>query len=264
MVVKLGLTQYAASADGKDFLEAAARLGVAGVEPVIVDDQSEFLRWSEAETARFREAAKKIGLEVPSVCVALFNGDSSLIEKAGKDRAVEIVSRALKFSAGAGANVILLCGFVVSNPDTHEKRENLVAVVKAVEPLAQKHGIAIGLELPLPAREFATLVDRINSRQVGIYYDFGNAIALGFDPAEEVRTLGPRIIALHVKDAVDKLASMHLGKGRLNLEAAMKALHEIKYDGWVLLESFGDDRKEIARDLEKLRRLMPGSKSKGL
>jgi sugar phosphate isomerase/epimerase len=262
--VKLGLSQYAASADGRGFIEAAAKFGVAGVEPVIIDEASEFLRWSEAETTRFRDAAKKLDVQVPSVALALFNGDSSLIEKSGKEKSVQIISLSLRFSSAVGAKIMLLCGFLVSNPDTEEKRENLASVVKAIEPIAQKLGVAIALELPLPAREFAALVDRINSRQVGIYYDLGNAVALGFDPAEEVRTLGSRIIALHVKDSLDKLGALHLGKGKLNLEAAIKAIHDIKYDGWVMLETFADDENEIRNDIAKIRRLMSEPESKGL
>jgi sugar phosphate isomerase/epimerase len=261
--VKLGLTQYAASADGRGFIEAAAKFGLAGVEPVIIDEASEFLQWSEAQTTQFRDAANRRGVQVPSVAVALFNGDSSLIEKSGKEKAVQIISRSLRFSSAVGAKIMLLCGFVVSNPDTEEKQENLASVVKAVEPIAQKLGVAIALELPLPAREFAALVDRINSGQVGIYYDLGNAVALGFDPAEEVRTLGSRIIALHVKDSLDKLGALHLGKGKLNLEAAMKAIHEVNYDGWVMVETFADDENEIRNDIAKMRRLMNEPESKG-
>ncbi len=258
--MKLGLTQYAASADGKNFVEAAAKFKVAGVEPFIGDEASEFLNWSSDQVDHFASNANRLGVQIPSVALGLFNNDSSLIEKNGKDKAIQIINRAMKFTRAVGADVMLLCGYIVSNPDTPQKQKNLVAVSKAVEPLARELGITIGLELPLPAAEFAMLVDGLDSDTFGIYYDFGNAVALGFDPAKEVRLLASRIVALHVKDSADKIGSLHLGKGRLDLESAMKAIRSIGYDGWVMVETFGDDEAETKKDLEQVRRFMSAPK----
>jgi sugar phosphate isomerase/epimerase len=261
--VKLGLTQYAATSNGKNFVEAAARFKVAGVEPYIGDEASEFLNWTDKQAAEFKSNANKLGIQVPSVALGLFNGDSALVDRSCKDKAVQIIERSLKFTHSVGANVMLLCGFLVSNPNTEEKKKNLISVSKSVESLAREFGITVALELPLPAEELAGLVDHLKSRTFGVYYDFGNAVALGFDPVEEVAILGSRIVALHAKDSGDKIGSLHFGQGKLRLESAMKAIHSIGYDGWVMVETFADDEAETKKDLEKVRRLMTDSKPQG-
>jgi sugar phosphate isomerase/epimerase len=258
--VKLGLTQYAASADGRDFVDAAATFGVAGVEPFIANDQSEFFAWDDRDIARFASDARQRNIEVPSVALGLFNNDPSLIDKKGRDRAVEVIQRAMKFTAAVGAEVMLLCGYLASNPDTAAKRENLASVVNAVQPLAVRLGIVIALELPLPARLLADLVDGLKFENIGVYYDFGNAVALGFDPVNEVKILGNRIRALHVKDSADKLGALHFGEGRLKLGPAMKAIQSVGYDGWVMVETFCDDKAKIARDIGEVRQFIGASR----
>lgn len=253
-MMKLGITQYAASRDGKGAVEIAAGLGLAGVEPYVTDELP-FYSMSPQELAKFRDDAARQGIEVPSVCLGHFNGDASIVTEDGFDKAVEIVSHVLRLTSALGAKVLLLCTFVASHPDTPEKRRCLANVVKAVEPLARNLGVKIALETPLPAEEIGGIVDEIASDQVGIYYDFGNAIAMGFDPAREIPLLGKRILAIHVKDSVSsKLGGLHLGDGQLDLAAAMQATKGIGFDGWLSIETPCESEAKLLRDVEQLRR----------
>src|SRR5439155_5056747 len=157
--MKLGITQYAASADGRNFVEAAGRLMLEGVEPYIGDAASEFFSWSSEQVSQFVNNAALLGVAVPSVCVGLFNGDDAIIRSEGFEKAVRLTSDALKFSAAAGAKVMLLCTYLISHPDTEEKKKNFLRVVTAVEPLARRLRVRIGLETPLSAEALAELVD---------------------------------------------------------------------------------------------------------
>lgn len=246
----LGLTQ--GTAHGEDYLEHTARLGLTGVEPFIGSAEDERLAWSGADLERFVARARNSGVQIPSVAVGLFNNDSAIIEATGRSKTLDLTSRALEFSAGVGANVMLLCTYVVSHPDTPEKKTNLLEVVREVEPLARKLGVAIALETPLPAEELAELTDAATSEFVGVYYDFGNAVFLGFDPAREVRVLGKRIMSVHVKDSAEVLGGLHLGEGKLDLASALEALRSIRYEGWLMLETPGDDEAAVRKDIEVL------------
>ncbi len=253
--MKFGITQYAASADGKGFVEATARLKLAGVEPYIGSSDSEFFAWSPQEIERVVQQASKLGVVIPSVCVGLFNGDPAVISADGFEKAVRLTSDALKFTAAVGGKIMLLCTYVVSHPDTPQKKKNLLRVVRAVEPLARKLGVKIGLETPLSAEELAQVVDEAASDHVGVYYDYGNALANGFDPAREIPILGKRILSIHVKDSARMvLGSLHLGSGDVNLAAAVAATLAIGYDGWLMLETPGGDESAIREDLAVLNR----------
>lgn len=252
--MKLGISQYAASGDGKNFVEAASRLGLEGVEPYIGDANSEFLSQSQEQTLRLRTHAARLGVEIPSVCLGAFNGDASIITPSELDRAVELITRSLQFSAAAGAKLMLLCTFVASHPDTDAKREALLSAVLATEPVARKLGIRIALETPLAAEVIANLVDRAASDHVGVYYDYGNALAMGLDPSREIPALGKRIMAIHAKDSARmKLGGLHFGEGDVDLAAAVRATRAIGYDGWLVLETPGGDEALLRKDIALLR-----------
>jgi sugar phosphate isomerase/epimerase len=256
--MKLGITQFAASADGTHFVEAAARLKLAGVEPYIGSLDSEFLTYDKDQRGALKQLAATNHVEIPSVCVGLFNGDAALITASESEKAARVTSECLRFSSDIGARIMLLCTYILSHPDTPEKEQNLLRVVRAVEPLARKLGVKIALETPLPTERLAQVVDAAASDHVGVYYDFGNAVAGRFDPAKELEILGKRIFAIHVKDSIlGKLGGLHMGAGDVDFDAAMHATAKIGYDGWMLLETPGGDEAALRQDIAALRRLAP-------
>lgn len=254
--MKLGITQYAARPDGRGYLEYAAELGLDGVEPYIGDTDSESLSWSVRDCERLARRAAELGVRIPSVAVGVFNGDPAIVEAPGREAAVRITTDCLRFTASIGAETMLLCTYIKSDPDTPDRKSNLLQVVRDVEPTARELGIRIGLESPIPAAEFAEFVDEIGSDCVGIYYDVGNSVHLGFDPAEEIGILGDRIIAMHVKDTVSIMGDAHLGKGRVDLPASMAALKRIGYDGWIVIETQGGDDAATRADVRVMRQYL--------
>jgi len=251
--VKIGITQYAASPDGRNFLERTAQMGLDGVEPFFGTADDELLSWSGEEIERFLLCAKRLGVCIPSTALGVFNNDPSLIDPRGRDRAVDLITRALRFTAAVEARTMLLCTYLQSAPDTAEKKANLLNVIRTVLPLADQLDVAVALESPLPAKELLDLLDATESDRTAVYYDLGNAVALGFDPAEEIRLLGRRILSVHVKDSSDSLGALHLGRGRLDLAASIEALKSIGYDGWLILETPGGDESSVYRDIEILK-----------
>lgn len=258
--MKMGITQGAVSVTGKEFLERTAKMGLAGVEPYIAEENSEFLSWSSGNTKQFVDKAKKLGVEIPSVALGVFNNDSALVTSEGQAKAVKLTIRTLQFASAVGAKTMLLCTYLASHPDTPQKKFNLLEVIHKVTPLACKLGVTIGLESPLPAAELEQLVDVARSDCVGVYYDLGNAVALGFDPAREIEVLGGRILAVHVKDSANVLGALHLGEGKLDLKAAIETLRRIGYDGWLILETPGGDEHVLQKDINILNQYLKRKK----
>ena len=151
---------------------------------------------------------------------------------------------------------MLLCTYFASNPDNQKKKNNLIEVLRQIEPTARDSDVAIALESPLSARDLAEMVDTIDSKYVGVYYDTGNAIFLGYDPAAEIEQLGRRILSVHVKDTTKNIGDSHLGKGRLDLESSMAALDKIDYNGWLIIETPSGDDEAIGSDIKIIRQYL--------
>jgi sugar phosphate isomerase/epimerase len=75
--------------------------------------------------------------------------------------------------------------------------------------------------------------------------DTGHLALCGSDPVQTIRDLGERCRYLHLKDIVpDRVGKKHapgpkfceLGTGALDLPGVIKALEDIRYDGWIMVE----------------------------
>ena len=96
----------------------------------------------------------------------------------------------------------------------------------------------LGLENTITARQGLEIIDQIGSPMVQVYYDVGNSTGNGYDVPGEIRLLGnDRICEVHLKDWKTKM----LGRpeGQVDMKAAAKALADIGYDKWLVLETSG-------------------------
>jgi L-ribulose-5-phosphate 3-epimerase len=254
--IKIGVTQYAAcppETDEHELLTTVAELGLDGIEPYLDSAKDHWLQRPSDKVKEFAQLAGQMGLSVPSVAVGIFNNNPALIEREGADSAVDIIHRTLEFTAAIGARIMLLCTFIQSHPDSEDKKANLLEVIRRIEPKARELGIVIALESPLSATELAALVDEAYSDCVGVYYDLGNAIALGFDPVQEIKILNHRIRAVHIKDSINKLGGLHLGQGSLDLNSGIEALKGVGYQGWLILETPCQSRTALEQDIKTLK-----------
>ena len=248
--MKIGLTEGTIAIDPLEMPARAADIGVAGIEPYIGDAGSSYYNWTPEDIGAFLKNANVNGVSIPSLALGLFNNDGRLVTGEGFNCVCDLIVKTLNLTRELGARLMLLCAYVESEPDTPEKITNLAKVIRAVEPAARELGVAIAIETPLPAVELAKLVDGINSEMVGVYYDLGNAVAYGYDPAQEIKVLTKRILAVHIKDSSNRLGALHLGEGLVDLEACIRALVSIGYDGWLMLETPGDNLDAVRMDLK--------------
>jgi sugar phosphate isomerase/epimerase len=98
-------------------------------------------------------------------------------------------------------------------------------------------------------------MERSQSPAVKTYYDVGNSIKQGFDIIEEIRWLGnDRICEIHLKDNPH-----YLGEGPINFPAVIKALHDIGFDKWAVLETScpsDNVQADMTRNLAFIRKLI--------
>ena len=105
-----------------------------------------------------------------------------------------------------GADTVLLVPAVV-NPETSYKdawTRSQKVIKERILPLAQELKVVVGIEevwnkFLLSPLEMARYVDEFDSPWVKAYLDVGNMLFYGF-PQDWVRTLGKRIVKVHIKD----------------------------------------------------------------
>jgi len=242
----------------------AVDVGFQGIEVGTIADA--------AVAAEIKEASAKTGLLIHSVMNAdhwrypLSSADPEVVNKS-----VSGMETSLRNAKLWGADAVLLVPGVV-NADTGYKdawTRSQKVVKERILPLAQELKVVIGMEevwnkFLISPLEMARYVDEFNSPWVKAYLDVGNMLFYGF-PQDWIRTLGPRICRVHVKDfKLDRKESKYswtnLGEGDVDWPAVRAALAEVKYEGWVTTEIGGGDAVYLKDVVARLDRIFAGQK----
>lgn len=225
------------------------------------------------DTAKAEEmlaASRKVGLRIHSVMnqehwrSPLSSSDAAVVEKS-----MDGMRTSLHNAKLWGADTVLLVPAVV-NPDTSysDAWERSQRQIRKLIPLAQELKVIIGIEevwnkFLLSPIEFARYVDDFQSPWIRAYFDVGNVVITGY-PQDWIRTLGKRIVKLHIKDfsfkndpAIRKRVAdfVPLLDGEIDWHAVHAALAAIGYQGTATVElSSGDGEylKEVNRRFEKI------------
>ena len=177
----------------------------------------------EAAAAEIREASQKTGLKVHSVMNAEhWRSPLSSSDPAVVDRSVKGMETSLKNAALWGAETVLLVPAVVdagtSYRDAWTRSQRVIR--ERLMPMARDLKVVIAVEevwnkFLLSPLEFARYVDEFESPWVRAYFDVGNVVLYGY-PQDWIRTLGSRIVKVHLKDfSLDrKSGTLHVEESR--------------------------------------------------
>jgi len=187
----------------------------------------------------------------------------SSADKAVVEKSMEGMRTSLRNAKLWGADTVLLVPAVV-NPETSYAQawERSQRQIRQLIPLAEEAKVIIGIEevwnkFLLSPLEFARYVDEFNSPWIRAYFDIGN-VAIQAYPQDWIRTLGKRIVKVHVKDFSFKkrLAEFTpLLEGEIDWRAVHAALADIGYQGTATVELSGGDAaylKEVNTRFEKI------------
>jgi hexulose-6-phosphate isomerase len=247
-----------------DKFTLAREVGFEGIEIGTIADQ--------AVAAEIKEAAEKATLKIHSVMNAdhwrfpLSSADPEVVSKS-----VAGMETSLRNAKLWGADTVLLVPAVV-NPETSYKdawTRSQRVIKERILPLAQELKIVVGMEevwnkFLLSPLEMARYVDEFQSPWVKAYLDVGNMLFYGY-PQDWVRTLGPRIVKVHIKDfkldrGKGQFAWVNLGEGDVDWPEVRKALGEVNYTGWVTTEISGGDATYLKDVVARFDRFLAGQK----
>ena len=156
----------------------------------------------------------------------------------------------------------------VSYADAYTRSQELI---KQAVPFAEKAKCRIAVEnvwnqFLLSPLEAARYIDEIGSPWVGWHFDIGNVVNTGW-PEQWLRILGPRVLNLHIKEFSRKKRDeaglwkgfeVELGEGDVEWPAVMRALDDIAYHGWGILEVPGGDAARLKFLAERTDKLFAG------
>jgi L-ribulose-5-phosphate 3-epimerase len=162
-----------------------------------------------------------------------------------------------------GADVVLLVPAVV-NPQTsyRDAWTRSQTQIRKLIPLAQQLKVVIGIEevwnkFLLSPLEMARYIDELHSPWVQAWFDVGNVVLYGY-PQDWIRTLGKRIVKVHLKDFKRKeggYAWVNLGDGDVDWAAVRQAFTAVGYGGSVIAELDGGDEaylRDVSRRIDRL------------
>ena len=227
------------------------------------------------EAAEIKEASAKTGLRVHSVMnmdhwrLPLSSADADVVN--GSVRGMET---SLRNAALWGADTVLLVPAVV-NADTpyrqaYERSQRVIR--ERLLPMARDLRVIIAVEevwnkFLLSPVEFARYVDEFESPWLKAYFDVGNVVIYAF-PQDWIRTLGPRIVKIHLKDfnfdrPNGRFTWKAIGEGDIDWPEVRRALKDIGYGGYVTTEVNGGDAAYLKDVAARVDRFLDGRKPVG-
>jgi len=121
------------------------------------------------------------------------------LEVGARGLTVEHLERYVEIALRVDAHLLR---FVIDRADYEPPVDDVVSLLKEASPLLHRHRITLALENHdrLKAREFARIIERVGSDNVGICLDSVNSMGAGEGLEEVVETLAPYTVNLHLKD----------------------------------------------------------------
>jgi L-ribulose-5-phosphate 3-epimerase len=228
-----------------DRLSAAKSAGFEFVEISIDDSDGRIARldWGPRERAELRQAVLDTGVPIRSMSLSAHRrfplGSAS---PATRQRAQDILKKAIDFSVEAGIRLILIAGIdVYYEPSDAQTQVNFLRGLEQGFERASAAGVMLALEnwdIQINSLRLARqVVDYFRSPWFQLYVDVGNLAYAGYDVIAELEAGRGHIAAVHFKDTLrGQLRYVPLGEGEVPFVAACAKLAELGFQGPAVVE----------------------------
>ena len=257
--MKLGMNMLLWSTDvsGPEYDAVFAMLkdaGYDGVEIPIFDREVD-------KYAQLGARLDALGLE--RLAVAARGADDNPI---ATDSSAAVAATKANLDSAAALGAPLICGplgaplgVFSGAPPTAEEKARSVAYLREVATYAEDRSVTIALEylnrfemyLTNTAADLAALVREVDHPRVRMMYDTFHAHIEEKDPRAALRDSADVLVHVHVSEN-DRSTP---GTGQVAWDETFAGLAEIGYDGWIVIEAFGDALPELAGATKIWRRM---------
>ena len=212
--------------------------GYQGIELRLIDGELIDPLMPASARTTVRQTVAAAGLPIVAV-------DSS-IKLTGDDPGPEL-SRFLELASDWECPLVRVFGGTLSD-DPEVRRAQMTDAAKVLEasiPLAERAGVAIGLETHdafSSAAVVAEVLALVDSPYVGAVWDSHHPYRMGETPQEVYDLIGQRVLLAQVKDAkraperADGWQLTLLGQGEVPVREMLDLLDQGGYQGWISVE----------------------------
>jgi len=265
--MKFGVNTFiwTASFDRSHFalLPGIKKAGFDGVELPLINLQ-------EVNAGAIRKTLAENELEC-TFCSVIPSGMSVISDDAGVRANTRVhLESCIQVAAEAGAKLIAgpiysPVGYLPGRRRNADEWKRAVECYQSLGDTLAKNDVTIAIE-PLnrfetyflnTAEDAAALCDAVNNPRVGILFDTFHANIEEKDVASAYRRLGRHLKHVHTCEN-DRGTP---GTGHVDWPGVFSALHDMKYDGWLTIESFGFALGELSAAASIWRDLAPTPES---
>lgn len=239
-----------------DRMKMAREVGFDNIQAYTTTDQR--------EAEEIKKASEIAKIPIDSVMnMAHWDYPLSSSDPAVVEKSLDGMRTSLHNARLWGSYSVLLVPAVV-NPETsyRDAYTRSQKQIRKLIPLAEELKVVIALEevwnkFLLSPLEFARYIDEFKSPFVKAWFDVGNVVLYGY-PQDWIRTLGKRIVEVHLKDfkhGEGKYDWVNLGDGDVNWPEVRKAFAEIGFTGTATVElDDGDENylRDVSRRVDRL------------
>jgi D-psicose/D-tagatose/L-ribulose 3-epimerase len=220
--------------------------------------------------SEIRRETDKLGLQ--TVFCSALTGDSSIITDNPwvRSRSLSFLNDGIQVAAELGAKLFIgpflsAVGLKHGRRRTEDEWKLAVEGLQSLGDTLNRHGVTLAVE-PLnrfetyalnTASDAAALCDAVNHPRIGILYDTFHGHIEEKDTGEAIASLGKRLKHVHTCENDRGIP----GSGQVRWDKVFPALRAVNYDGWLVIESFGQHVPEIAAAACIWRDLAPTTES---
>lgn len=202
-----------------------------------------------------------------TLCAILPPGLSPIDSDSGvRANTREHLQRCIELTAEMGAALLSgpvysPVGYLPGRRRTSDEWKRAIEFFQSLGPVLETNGVTLAIE-PLnrfetfflnTAADAISLCNSIDHPSIGILIDTFHANIEEKNVAETCRLLGPRLRHLHACENDRGIP----GTGHVDFPGIVKVLHEIGYDGYLTIESFGFNLPEMSAAAAIWRDLAP-------
>ena len=165
-----------------------------------------------------------------------------------KDSSVVVLERLIEACGEICCKKILIPFLEETEIMSDSDEDNICRVVGATHKKLDEYGVSLCFETSLTWEKSISLMKKINHPQIKIYFDTGNCVQYGFDPAADLINLSKWIGGIHIKDKNGRGENVILGSGLVDFNAFFQSLEKTDYaDSLVMETTMGEDPVATAR-----------------
>jgi deoxyribonuclease-4 len=226
-------------------MERAASYGFKGVEIMTIYPQLDARKFGTAERDQMLAAMDRLNLKVVSLNPTFIDLNLASRSDTFRQESINEVKATIDVAAEIGAELVVI-GPGRRHPLVLEPLEMSDSfahpAMRECIDYAANRGVIYGFEnitslYMVRADEIAEFIDKVDNPYCRAVYDVANGLYVE-DPATAIRTLGERIVHVHLSDTDGKVpAHWPVGKGDVDFASVARALQDIGFQRWSMLET---------------------------